>query len=239
VAARWTDDDVAGTVRAVEPWWALATAGLDPVPERLAHLRAAIDADAGVAAGGATLAERGVAATRIVEALSLAGRVVHEAGLGPAAQEGVVAGVFASTGGVPKTPIGVGVVGLRGVEGDRQRSRRHHGRTWQALCLWSADVVDRLAGEGHPVFAGACGENVSVRGVDWGSLRPGTRVRLGSVLAEVTVPSLPCKKNAAWFLDGDFNRMHHERHPGDSRQYALVVEPGEVRAGDAAVVEPG
>ncbi len=113
-------------------------------------------------------------------------------------------------------------MGWRGLDGDRQASRKHHGRVWQALCLWSADVVEALAAEGHPVFPGAAGENVSVRGLDWAAVRPGVRLRLGSVLAEVTVPALPCAKNARWFVDGDFNRMHHERDRAVTRWYALV-----------------
>jgi hypothetical protein len=32
--------------------------------------------------------------------------------------------------------------------------------------------------------------------------------------------------------------MHHERFPGESRLYALVVVPGRVAVGDAALVEP-
>ena len=41
-----------------------------------------------------------------------------------------------------------------------------------------------------------------------------------------------------WFSDGDFNRMDHERHPGWSRAYAWVREPGTIRSGDAVIVEP-
>jgi MOSC domain-containing protein YiiM len=104
---------------------------------------------------------------------------------------------------------------------------------WQAVCLWSADVVESLQGEGHPIFPGAAGENVTVSGLDWGALRPGTRLALGAdAVVEVTLPALPCATNAQWFADGDVNRIHHERHPGSSRLYALVVQPGRVALGD-------
>ena len=67
---------------------------------------------------------------------------------------------------------------------------------------------------------------------------PGTRVRLGTVVAEVSVPALPCAKNAQWFVGGDFKRMHHERDRAATRWYATVVAPGAVAPGDTATVEP-
>jgi len=152
--------------------------------------------------------------------------------------EGRIVQLNVSAGGVPKRPMDRAVIGWRGVEGDRQATRRHHGRVWQALCIWSADVVTRLVAEGHPIFPGAAGENVSVSGIDFVALRPGTRLRVGTVVAEISVPALPCATNRPWFVDGNFMRMHHEHHPGDSRLYASVVEPGEATSGDDAVVEP-
>src|SRR5690606_24577567 len=110
---------------------------------------------------------------------------------------------------------------------------------WQALCLWSGDVVDRLAAEGHPIAPGAAGENVSVRGLDWAAVRPGARLLLGSeVVVEVAPYATPCAKNARWFLDGDFGRMGHDREPGVSRVYASVLHGGRLRVGDPVVLEP-
>jgi MOSC domain-containing protein YiiM len=169
----------------------------------------------------------------------LVGRAIHALGAGAPRSTGSVVGVFASGGGVPKQPIPEAVVGYRGVEGDKQTSREHHGRVWQALCLWSADVVERLHGEGHPIARGNAGENVSITGIDWPSLRPGTRIAIGdTLLAEVSAYATPCKKNAGWFVDGDFNRMNHDREQGISRVYASVLRDGVVRPGDEVVVEP-
>jgi MOSC domain-containing protein YiiM len=171
--------------------------------------------------------------------LLLAARSIHALGAGAPRSEGSVAGVFASGGGVPKQPIDEAIVGYRGVEGDRQHSREHHGRVWQALCLWSADVIERLQGEGHPIDFGRAGENVTIRGIDWPSLRPGTRLAIGDdVLVEVSAYATPCKKNAGWFLEGDFNRMSHDREPGVSRVYASVLNDGVIRPDDAVIVEP-
>ena len=121
--------------------------------------------------------------------------------------------------------------------GDRQGTRVHHGRPWQALCLWSTEVIDALAAHGHPIASGRAGENITVSGLPWHDVRPGVRVQLGEVLCEVSAYALPCAQNAGWFLDGDFSQMHHERGPV-SRLYATVLKPGAVRVGDDAVLEP-
>jgi MOSC domain-containing protein YiiM len=240
----WTDDDVGGTGRAVDLWWALLVDGAVPLPAGLAGVRDRLGALAEVMSDpdARSFATRAAAADEALALLSAAGRAVHAAGHGPVAGHpgttGTVEGVFASGGGVPKAPVLRADVGWRGVEGDRQAARRHHGRVWQALSLWSADVVEALAAEGHPIYAGAAGENVSVRGIDWTALRPGTRVRLGTVVAEVSVPALPCAKNAQWFVGGDFKRMHHERDRAVTRWYATVLAPGAITPGDAVTVEP-
>jgi MOSC domain-containing protein YiiM len=166
------------------------------------------------------------------------GRGLHLLGAGAPTQEGRVAQLNVSNGGVPKRPVEAAEVGDRGLVGDRQAERQHHGRPLQALCIWSADVIDALRAEGHPIEPGAAGENVTVSGIDWSSIRPGTQLLIGDVLAEISAWSTPCKKNAQWFSDRDFNRIEHGRHPGWSRAYAWVREPGTIRQGDAVVVEP-
>ena len=166
------------------------------------------------------------------------GRGLHLLGAGAPTQEGRVAQLNVSDGGVPKKPIKVAEVGDRGLVGDRQAERRHHGRPLQALCLWSSDVIDALRAEGHPIDPGAAGENITVSGIDWSTIRPGTQLLVGDVLAEISAWATPCKKNAQWFADRDFNRMSHDRHPGWSRAYAWVREPGTIRQGDLVIVEP-
>jgi MOSC domain-containing protein YiiM len=158
-------------------------------------------------------------------------------GLLPQRAVGVVSGLFTSQGGVPKQPTGVAAVTHRGVAGDRQATRRHHGRPWQALCLWSAEVVSALATQGHPIAPGVAGENVSIGGVEWALVRPGVRLRLGEVLCEISAYAIPCRKNAQWFQGGRFNTMHHTAGPV-SRVYATVLEPGSIMVGDTATLEP-
>jgi MOSC domain-containing protein YiiM len=150
---------------------------------------------------------------------------------------GRVVQLSASGGGVPKSPVGRVAVGFGGVVGDRQASRVHHGRPWQALCLWSAEVIDALAADGHPIAPGAAGENVTISGVPWADVRPGVHMRIGTVLCQVMAFAVPCKQNARWFSDRDFHRIHHSNGP-ISRVYALVREPGAVAVGDAVLLGP-
>jgi MOSC domain-containing protein YiiM len=153
-----------------------------------------------------------------------------------ASLDGQVQGLFRSGGGVPKLPVDRVDVGLRGIDGDRQAARQHHGRPWQALCLWSAETIGRLQLEGHPIAPGNAGENITVAGIDWTEAVAGAQLRIGEVVAELTIPALPCSKNAKWFVDGNFNRMHHAVEPGVTRMYASVVQGGTIAVGDRATL---
>ena len=171
-----------------------------------------------------------------MHALHLAGRRRH---VGTASATGSVQQVNLSGGGVPKRPTPTATVGFGGLAGDRQEDRRHHGRPWQAVCLWSAEVVEGLQAEGHPIAFGSAGENLTVRGLDWATLSPGLQLRTGTALLQLTSYAIPCAKNAQWFTDGGFRRMSHDVRPAGSRLYASVLVEGVVRPGDAVVVEPG
>jgi hypothetical protein len=178
-----------------------------------------------------------VALPTVWEALLAAGPALRAAGQLPRSATGMVTGLHASAGGVPKQPITVADVDFGGVAGDKQGSRQHHGRPWQALCIWSQQVIDAFAADGHPLAPGCAGENITVSGLNWADVRPGVRLQVGSVLCEVSAYAIPCRHNAKWFSDGDFNRMHSDRGP-ISRIYATVLQPGQVAINDAAVLEP-
>ena len=100
------------------------------------------------------------------------------------------------------------------------------------------ETCDDLRAEGHPIASGSAGENISVVGLDWKDVRPGVQLRVGTVLAEVSVYALPCFQNAGWFSDGDVERIHHRRAPGVSRVYASVLEPGAIHVGDPVHLLP-
>jgi MOSC domain-containing protein YiiM len=184
----------------------------------------------------------GSPASDMVEATHHVLHLLHEAGraqhVSTAQSVGGVVQLNVSRGGVPKTAATSAELGWRGLLGDVQADRRSHGRPWQALSLWSADVIEDLQAQGHPIDFGSAGENVTVRGLDWATLTPGVRLGVGSALVQVSAYAIPCSKNAQWFTDGYFRRLAHDVSPGRSRLYASIVRPGDVTAGDAVVVEP-
>jgi len=144
---------------------------------------------------------------------------------------GQVVGIQVSTNSVPKTSITRGTINYDGLIGDRQMARTHHGRPWQALCIWSEEVINQHANAGHPITRGSAGENITVSRLDWSAVRPGAVLEFGTVRAQITGYAIPCKKNARWFSDGDYQRLSHELG-AVSRVYCLVTQPGEVTVGD-------
>jgi MOSC domain-containing protein YiiM len=166
------------------------------------------------------------------------GRIRVALGDGARPRTGAVAHLAVSGGGAPKHGVDSFEVGWSGALGDTQGDRRHHGRPFQALCLWSTEIIAGLQADGHPIAAGLAGENVTVTGLDWADLHPGTIVQIGGAQVEISSQATPCAKNAQWFTDRAFDRIDHDLHPGLSRLYATVLDPGPVAVGDQVLVEP-
>jgi len=142
-----------------------------------------------------------------------------------------------SDGGVPKLPVPSVVVHKTGAEGDRQRDLKHHGGPDRALCIYSLEIIMALQQEGHPIFPGATGENLTFAGIEWHTLQPGLRMKVGLNL-EIEMVSFtePCRYIKDAFIDGAFVRILQDRHPGWSRLYARVLTPGKIRVGDPVIV---
>ena len=144
-----------------------------------------------------------------------------------------VTGLQRSAGGVPKLPVDRAMVRVQGMEGDRQANRKYHGGPDRALCLYSQELLDALAAEGHPLERGTLGENVTVAGLRWEEVRPGVRLRLGEVEVEVTSFAAPCSKIAGGFANGSSTRVGEKVNPGWSRVYVRVLAEGEISVGNA------
>src|SRR5438309_8615599 len=137
-----------------------------------------------------------------------------------------------SNGGVPKLPVEEALVTSDGIAGDEQRDRRFHGGPNRAVSMYSADLIEQLATEGHQVHPGALGENLTLEGLRWIDLRPGVRLSVGVVSLEVTSFAAPCRTIRRSFLGEDFTRISQKLHPGWSRVYARVLTQGVIRVGD-------
>ena len=139
-----------------------------------------------------------------------------------------------SKGGVPKLGVREAFLSDTGLEGDVQKDLRYHGGPERALCLFPLELILELQAEGHPVFPGSVGENVTVCGLEWARIEPGSRLSLGDeALVEITSYTSPCKTIAESFTEGHFKRISQKVHPGDSRLYARVLHPGRLAVGDA------
>ena len=142
-----------------------------------------------------------------------------------------------SGGGVPKLAIREAEVGPQGMAGDRQRDRRNHGGPERALCLYSLEAILALQQEGHPIFPGSTGENVTISGLDWPTLNPGDVLHLGNeVVVQITSYTVPCNNIEPSFRGGEFKRISQKVHPGWSRLYARVLQAGTLQVGQAVSV---
>jgi len=141
-----------------------------------------------------------------------------------------------SRGGVPKESTFEALVTEHGIDGDRQRNLLSHGGPDRAVVLYSLDVIRALQREGHPITVGSTGENLTVSGIDWTTLTPGTDVQIGEVRLLVTKYVSPCEKIGPSFAGADFTRISQKKHAGWSRVCARVVTGGLVRIGDPITV---
>jgi len=147
---------------------------------------------------------------------------------------GRIAQISVSGGGVPKRAVDEARVGSLGLDGDAHRDTEHHGGPERAVCLFALEAIHALQAEGHRIVPGALGENVTVEGIDWPAVGPGTTFLLGTtVLVQVTRFTSPCLNIASCFTGGDYSRVSQKRHPGWSRVYTRVLVPGTIRRGDA------
>lgn len=141
-----------------------------------------------------------------------------------------------SNGGVPKRAVRTAVVDETGITLDQQADERYHGGRDRALLIFALEHLLALQAEGHPIYAGSVGENVTISGLEWASLAPGARLRLGEVLVEVSGYATPCHKISASFAAGDIKRIAHKINPGWSRLTCRVLQPGRLVVGDGVTV---
>jgi MOSC domain-containing protein YiiM len=150
---------------------------------------------------------------------------------------GRVESVNTSRGGVPKAAVFEAFVSEAGVSSDAHNQPQFHGGPDRAVVLYSLEVIRALQAEGHPIGPGTTGENLTVSGLDWANLAPGTRLRVGGTLLEISKYATPCRTIAGSFIDGAFTRIGHAQHPGWSRLCARVLEAGLVQPGDSVSID--
>jgi len=150
---------------------------------------------------------------------------------------GYVYQINISEGGVPKCPINSALITQLGIQGDSHHDGQHHGGVERALCVYSLERIQALQKEGHPIFPGSVGENLTISGIEWEHLETGTLLRFPSgVELELTRPTTPCKTILDSFLAGNIQRISHKHNPGWSRWYVRVNQVGVIHCGDSVEV---
>ena len=141
------------------------------------------------------------------------------------------------TTAIDKRPVDGPVrIGTTGVYADIQADRAHHGGADQAVYVLDAAEAAHWERElGRVIPAGGLGENIRATGLRVDDLEIGARLRLGTVLLEVTAPRTPCATFERWMGVDGFRQAYHER--GRTGAYCRVIEPGQAQAGDELVVE--
>ena len=140
-------------------------------------------------------------------------------------------------GGVPKRPIDRTHITTNGLVGDGQRTKAPiHGGPDKAVCLYGIEQMRRVNADGHHLYPGAIGENLTIAGLELGGLSAGDALRIGNEasgpIIALTEYADPCKNIAASFEDWRIARVSAKVRPEDSRWYARVLREGEVVTGD-------
>ena len=155
-----------------------------------------------------------------------------------AGSRGQIASINVShPGGVPKRPIDRTLITTRGLIGDGQRTKEPvHGGPEKAVCLFGVEQIRRVNADGHHLYPGAIGENLTLSGLDLGGLASGDQLRIGDPasgpIIQLSDPAAPCKNIAGSFEDWRIARVSHKVRPEDSRWYARVLREGPVVSGD-------
>ena len=139
---------------------------------------------------------------------------------------GRVVAVCAGPGGIPKPAVESAAVTVDGLAGDGHRFKLHGGRK-RAVCLFSVEDYASLRRDGVAADPpGAFGENLTIEGLAFDTLRAGDRLRVGAeVELEITDIREPC---------GTLKSID-ERFPnlmvGRSGFVCSVVNEGQLQAG--------
>ncbi|WAZ23567.1 MOSC domain-containing protein [Streptomyces cinnabarinus] len=126
--------------------------------------------------------------------------------------------------------------GASGLAGDDVCDTRHHGGNDQAVYAMAREDLDDWERElGRTLANGSFGENLTTLGLDVSGALIGERWRIGpEVVLEVTSGRIPCRTFQAHI--GEERWVKRFTAKGAPGAYLRVIEPGEVRAGDAVEI---
>ncbi|WP_344968711.1 MOSC domain-containing protein [Streptosporangium fragile] len=137
---------------------------------------------------------------------------------------------------IDKTPVPGRVrVGTNGLAGDERADLEHHGSSDHALYAYAREDYDWWQAElGRELRDAVFGENLTTADLDVNGAKIGERWRIGTVVAEVTGPRVPCGVFRNWM--GERAWVRRFTQAGRVGAYLRVVEQGEVGAGDTVEI---
>ena len=115
-----------------------------------------------------------------------------------------------------------------GVEGDA-----HVGAWHRQVSLLAVESIEKMKARGADVGPGDFAENVTTEGVDLASLAPGTRLRLGGTIVEVTQIGKECHEGC------EIRSIVGDCVMPREGIFARVVKGGEIRPGQEVTLERG
>ena len=124
--------------------------------------------------------------------------------------------------GEPKRAVGeVRLIRGEGIEGDA-----HAGSGHRQVSFLAGEDVDALRAEGLLLAAGAFGENIVTRGIDWRAARIGGLIEIGAARLEITQIGKECHTPCAIYRAAGRCIMP------DLGIFAKVLQEGVIHAGD-------
>ena len=134
------------------------------------------------------------------------------------------------------------IVGLRIATAHRAPMQRTESARAIADLGLEGDIHNKLGGKRQVLLmdeetlhafgleAGRVRENITTRGIELKTLAPGTHLRAGGAVFEITQACDPCK------MIDDIRPGLREQMQGQRGMLARVVEGGELRVGDAVTI---
>lgn len=117
-----------------------------------------------------------------------------------------------------------------GLADDTISDTKNHGGPDQAVYVFGAPDYEWWSDElGHEVLPGTFGENLTVSDLESAAACVGDRMRIGTVVLEVTAPRIPCLTLAVRMGDPAF--LKRFRRAERSGVYCRVIQAGEVLVG--------
>jgi len=137
------------------------------------------------------------------------------------------------TTGIFKEPVNEPLfLGKMGINKDEVADLKHHGGSDKACYLYSADCYPywKKRFPGQDLNWGIFGENLTVEGLDEGTIKIGEVYTIGKTVVQVSQPRLPCYKPGIRFESEKIVKQFLDSpYPG---VYLRVIEEGYVKKGD-------